>query len=387
MKTLILDDDPIFLTVATGVLKHLGSPDVTATVDPHRALNLVSNHGIDLVILDLNMPGHDGFDFLRDLANAAYAGSLIVASGEQESVLSSAKQIARRLKMKVIGTLSKPVTIDALSLLVDEAKVRASASPLIQPQDQRAELSDVAPSLVYQIQVNTFTHTVNGTEALLRAVDKSGNLSGPTSLLAAADTPETAFDLTRQLLDLFCREVGQLHAAGCRWPFSFNVDARPMENPDFVTLAQSTCARHGLRPSHVVFELTESHLPSDPSALLSGVARLRMAGFELAMDDFSTGASSFDMLRDGAFSEVKLDMDLTRSAMEFEASRAFIRNLVNIAQDLGLRLVAEGIETDAEASLMKALGVRHMQGFLFGKPAPADQLAAVASAFMGEKVS
>ncbi|MEO0921097.1 MAG: EAL domain-containing protein, partial [Pseudomonadota bacterium] len=80
----------------------------------------------------------------------------------------------------------------------------------------------------------------------------------------------------------------------------------------------------------------------------------------------------------GAFSEVKLDMDLTRSASEVEASRAFIRNLADIANSLKLRLVAEGIETESERALMESLGVRHMQGYLFAKPITSDLVPSVA---------
>ncbi|MEO0544951.1 MAG: EAL domain-containing response regulator [Pseudomonadota bacterium] len=374
MKTLILDDDQIFLTVAKAVLGMSQITDVTATLDPEEAKKLVQTQAVDLIISDLNMPGHDGFAFLKDLADASYDGALIIASGEDRAILSSARHIARRMKLNILGVVGKPIQVESFATLVKEAaSVKARAKPKV---ERRAPVSDneLQPALVYQLQVNTFSGRISGTEALLRAIDKNGRMTGPAPILALADTPEAAMELTITLLHMFCAEVAELHARGCHWPFSFNLDARPLENPAFPAILQEAINRHQLAPDDIVLELTESHLPDDASMLLSAIARLRMAGFHLAMDDFSTGAASFDILRDGAFTEIKLDMDLTRSAAEVDASRTFIRNLAEIANSWNLRLVAEGIETNEERALMESLGVRHMQGYLFAKPITFDAL-------------
>ncbi|MEO1749020.1 MAG: EAL domain-containing response regulator, partial [Pseudomonadota bacterium] len=331
----------------------------------------------ELIISDLNMPGHDGFAFLKDLADANYGGALVIASGENDSILSSARQIARRMKLNIVGTINKPINVKSFESLIDEAKAaKTHTKPVGYGNTPQAD-EELTPAFVYQLQVNSFSGRISGAEALLRAVDQSGRMTGPAALLARADTHQAAMAMTEQLLELFCSEVAQMRAQGCKWPFSFNLDARPLENPDFPALLRDKVGAHGLSPDDLVLELTESHLPDDPSILLSAIARLRMAGFHMAMDDFSTGAASFDILRDGAFSEVKMDMELTRSANEVEASRAFIRNLGEIANSLNLRLVAEGIETETERALMESLGVRHMQGYLFAKPVTADQMPSV----------
>ncbi|MEO1700427.1 MAG: EAL domain-containing response regulator [Pseudomonadota bacterium] len=379
MKTLILDDDQIFLTVAKAVLGVSKISDVTATIDSGEAKNLVQTGAVELIISDLNMPGYDGFAFLKDLADASYKGALIIASGEDNTVLSSARQIARRMKLNIIGAINKPVNIKSFEALIAEAKNTKPHAKSASAKPSTTALSQLKPALVYQLQVNTFSGRISGTEALLRAVDVDGKVTGPGQLLAAADTPHAAVELTEILLDIFCAQVAILRERGCTWPFSFNLDARPFEAPGFPAILKQTISKHGLAPDDIILELTESHLPDDPSILLSAIARLRMAGFYMAMDDFSTGAASFDILRDGAFSEIKLDMDLTRSAAEVEASRAFIRNLADIAKNLGLRLVAEGIETEQERNLMESLGVRHMQGYLFAKPVGFEILPDVAN--------
>ncbi|MEN0001041.1 MAG: EAL domain-containing response regulator [Pseudomonadota bacterium] len=382
MKTLILDDDEIFLAVARGVFAMLSFDDVTATIDPETALKAVTSGDIDLIVSDLNMPGHDGFAFFKDLADANYDGALIIASGEDKNVLASAKQIARRMRLNIVGTISKPISVASFKEIVEAAKIYQPPSPPTAPNGAHSSLAGVTPALVYQLQVNTFSNRISGTESLLRAQDAHGCLTGPGPLLAGADSNHAAITLTRQIIDIFCTEVALLRRQGCTWPFSLNVDARPLENPDFPAMLRDHVNKHGLSPDDIVLELTESHMPEDPSTLLSAIARLRMAGFHLAMDDFSTGAASFDILRDGAFSEVKLDIDLTRSAAESEASRAFIRNLADIANNLGLRLVAEGIETEQDKQLMESLGVRHMQGYLFAKPVLFDALPPLVHRFM-----
>ena len=378
MKTLILDDDQIFLTVAKAVLGMSNITDVTATIDPQEAQALVGGGEVELIISDLNMPGHDGFAFLKDLADAAYDGALIIASGENDSILSSARQIARRMKLNIVGTINKPINVKSFEALVGEARAQDTNAKPSSKSGFTPTSDDLTPALVYQLQVNTFSGRISGTEALLRALDQNGRMTGPSVLLARADTHQAAMTFTEQLLELFCKEVAQMRANGCDWPFSFNLDARPLENPTFPAMLRDKVNKHGLSPDDLVLELTESHLPDDPSILLSAIARLRMAGFHMAMDDFSTGAATYDILRDGAVSEVKLEMDLTRSASEVEASRAFIRNLADIANSLKLRLVAEGIETESERALMESLGVRHMQGYLFAKPITSDLVPSVA---------
>ena len=115
--------------------------------------------------------------------------------------------------------------------------------------------------------------------------------------------------------------------------------------------------------------MTEACLPQNETWLLETIARLTIVGFEVSMDDFSVGASSFDILRAGAFAEVKLDSNLVQKSAEDAASAKFICNVVDIGETLGVRVVAEGLETQADIARLRNMGVELGQGFLIAKPA------------------
>ena len=146
------------------------------------------------------------------------------------------------------------------------------------------------------------------------------------------------------------------------------VDAANLEFPQFAEMLMETTGRHKINTNGIVIELIESHLPDDETWLLEVIARLSMAGFEIAMDDFSTGASSFDLLKAGAFAEIKLDVALVQNSADDLASAKFITSTLEIAKDLGTRVIAEGVETADDLIRMKNMGVECIQGFLIARP-------------------
>lgn len=374
MRTLILDDDQIFLAVAQSYLAALGASNIQTTTDPAQASDILHNDRIDLVMLDLNMPDKDGLAFLRALSEFGYDGSIIIASGEKSSIVSSSAYIGEKLGLNVCGALAKPLDMAELTRAFECARISAKERLSKTPAVALVQTGKLKPKLLYQPQVSTKTGALKGAEALLRGVDEEGNVFGPSAMLSQLNNASERFDFTEKLFNMFCADIAEMRQAGFENRFSFNVDASNLEAPEFAEILIDTAEKHNLSASNIVIELIESQLPQNEAWLLEIIARLGIAGFEVAMDDFSTGASSFELLRAGAFAEIKLDANLVQQSASDTASAKFIANAVQIAEALDLRIVAEGAESQADVVRMSNFGIDIVQGYEIAKPADKNQL-------------
>ena len=122
MRAIILDDEQIYLQVAKNYLEALGAAEVQVTTDPVEASDILHNEHVDLVMVDLNMPGQDGLAFLRSLAEIGYLGAVIIVSGEKSVIVSSSGQIGEKLGLNVCGTLAKPLDMTELKRAFECAK-------------------------------------------------------------------------------------------------------------------------------------------------------------------------------------------------------------------------------------------------------------------------
>jgi EAL domain-containing protein (putative c-di-GMP-specific phosphodiesterase class I) len=130
---------------------------------------------------------------------------------------------------------------------------------------------------------------------------------------------------------------------------------------------------YGLPPSAFCFEVTETFLSTDPALVLDVLTRIRLKGFQLSLDDFGTGHSSLTRLRRMPFGELKIDKSFVDGAEFDQECRVIVRNTVALARGLELKVVAEGVETEAQLDFLWETGCNIMQGFHFSKPMPNEQ--------------
>ena len=374
MRAVILDDDQVYLQVAMNYLDALGASEVQVTTDPVEASDILHNEHFDLVMVDLNMPGCDGLAFLRSIAEAGFEGAVIIVSGEKSIIVSSSGQIGEKLGLNVCGTLAKPLDMAELKRAYECAKTAAAQFRKSKPVAKLVPKGLLTPIFYYQPQIDVDTGDLEGVEALLRGIDQEGHVFGPNEMLSNCRSGDECFEMTKRLFELFCSDVVQMRQQGFQNRFAFNVDAANLEFPQFAEMLMETTSRHQINTKGIVIELIESHLPDDETWLLEVIARLSMAGFEIAMDDFSTGASSFDLLKAGAFAEIKLDVALVQNSADDLASAKFITSTLEIAKDLGTRVIAEGVETEDDLIRMKNMGVECVQGFLIARPSDRSNL-------------
>lgn len=212
--------------------------------------------------------------------------------------------------------------------------------------------------------------SIFGFEALLRGREENGDIVSAGSLFTVAADTQLMFtlDLTarRQAIMAFARR----RMTGVKLFVNFNPSS--IYDPAYCLRTTQTFVREmGLNPADIVFEVTETTEVKDQAHLRGILAFYRQSGFRVALDDIGAGFSGLNMLQELRPDYVKIDMALIRNIDQDHYKQSIVRHLVGIANDTGARIVAEGIETEAERAWVTAAGVDLMQGYLLGRPAAA----------------
>jgi diguanylate cyclase (GGDEF)-like protein len=240
--------------------------------------------------------------------------------------------------------------------------------------DLRRALSSKMFEVHYQPQVAMSDGRVTGFEALLRWRGPDGAMITPSVFIPVAEEIGLIGDIGDYVLNAACRE-------SMLWPASLTVavNVSPVQfkggrvgDSVFAALAAS-----GLPASRLELEITESVLLAESAATLGMLRTLRALGVRIAMDDFGTGYSSLSSLRSFPFDKIKIDQSFVRDIGTAADSTVMIGAMVGLGHSLGMRVTAEGVETEAQLALLRASGCDELQGYLFGRPSPATDIPAV----------
>lgn len=374
-RFLIVDDDPIFLAVAEAAVRELGAREVVAAADGRAGLNALrqATAQFDLIILDLNMPEIDGLAFLRGASEAGFRGGLIISSGESDAVLSSAQLMGRLLRIRVLGALKKPLSPQALGELLaataNESRERSVSSP-----GPSVRLEDLELVPYFQAQHKAADASIGGLEALIRARTPNGDIVGPDRLFGLVRGHSELVTTTLAIARKVLAEMREWRIQGICPRISINLDASVAEDPAAAAALLEIISKSGIPPELVCLELTETALPSDMTMLIENLARFRIRGLQLSIDDYGTGGSNFELLRHCPFSELKIDGSVMRSAADERVASRFVRSTVATARDLNLEVIGEGVETCGQLEAAKANGIQVIQGYVFSRPLPAEKI-------------
>lgn len=381
IKILILDDEPFMLKLLGQMLAKLGYTQVTTCDSGDRALELIDepHSAPDLVLCDLNMPKMDGIEFVRKLVERRYAGSLILVSGEDERVLQTAEKLVQAHRITVLGRLGKPLTPKGLIALLDkwsppsQAGLRAAKKPY-GADEVRAAITNGELVNYYQPKVALATGELVGVESLVRWHHPKDGMVFPDQFIGVAEKHGLIDDLTRVVLAGALAQDKAWRDAGLVLQVAVNVSMDNLTSLDFPDIVARETAAAGVAPQDVVLEVTESRVMKELRDALEILTRLRLKRFVLSIDDFGTGHSSLAQLRDIPFDELKVDRSFVHGAHTNKTIRAIHRASVDLAQRLGMKIVAEGIEDIDDWHFVHSTGCDLAQGYFIGKPMPASEL-------------
>jgi diguanylate cyclase len=229
--------------------------------------------------------------------------------------------------------------------------------------------------LHYQPLVSTVTGRVASAEALVRWRHPERGLVPPGDFIGLAEDTGLIVPLGLRVLEMACAQLRAWAPTAPDLSVAVNVSARQLVEPDFVAEVRRVLWSSGVDPSQVVLELTESLLVEDGDAAIAVLWQLRGLGVRLGLDDFGTGYSSLGRLGDLPLDELKIDKSFVdRLGAPQGDSAGLVTAAVAMGHGLGLEVVAEGVETAAQAAFLRGVGTDLLQGFLLGRPLPAEEL-------------
>ena len=240
-------------------------------------------------------------------------------------------------------------------------------------------ISDRELIVHYQPIVDAVDGQVRGVEALVRWLRPGHGMVPPLEFLSLAEQVGLIPDIDLFVLRTACHQVASWNAhrsLDAQFSVHVNMSAVTLAAPDVVLHVASALHDSGLPAHHLTVELTESTLMADPKAVIARMHAVRETGVRLAIDDFGTGYSSLAYLRDLPVDTVKVDKSFVDRIVGEEIDLELVRTIVTLAGKLGLDTVAEGVEGHEQAALLSSIGCARMQGFLFARPMPAEQLEA-----------
>lgn len=380
MKLVTIDDQADVAEIICQAGKLLGW-DCYFTTDPQEFMELTGNDA-DVIFIDLMMPGVDGVEMLRWLADWKSRAQIVLISGFDVKVLKSAEQLAKSLGLRTLGHLEKPFRLAQINEILSRAAtgsttgiLRKSNTPLTQiPQEEiYSALAEDRVIPYFQIQIDLKNGKPWGSELLIRIGGRDGVIIPPMAFIPIAEENR---DLIGKLTDRVLSRGFQIYRkmAPEDWTISINLSPRLLDDlvvPDRIsTLAKE----NGLSENRVVIEVTETGLINNLGKALDILTRLRIKGFELSIDDYGTGYSSMAQLKNIPATELKIDKIFVSDLESDTGSREMVKKTIELAHQLNLKVVAEGIETTDQERILRELNCNFGQGYLYSKPVPIEEL-------------
>ena len=231
--------------------------------------------------------------------------------------------------------------------------------------------------LHYQPQLRADGHQV-GMEALVRWNHPTRGMVAPGVFISVAESTGLILPLGRWILATACTQAVQWsqNPDTAHWVVAVNVSARQFRQSDFVQIVRDVLQDTGAQGTQLELELTESLLVDDVDAVVKKMTALKALGVHLSLDDFGTGYSSLSMLKALPLDQLKIDQSFVRDLLVDEQDRSIVRAILTLGESLGLRVIAEGVETTEQRDVLLSLGCQYLQGYLLGRPAPVSHIAA-----------
>lgn len=377
-KIAVVDDDAFMVKIMTMMITRIGSFEVTGFADSRSALEAITAEGagFDTVILDLNMPDIDGFEFFRRLAHARCDCALILCSGETDSLLRSAADIAQAQGLRVAGNLPKPPRIEVMTELLLRAGTRAA--PAAQPRRAIAAsdlLAAVAAGEIFCLYapvVEARSGSLLALGASVRWGHAHEGVLAPDAFMQVADNAGMSALLTREVFEMALAQQARWRAQGLELTLSVPAAGQALEESDFPDFAAECAARHGVPPASIVVRLDEASLAAVEPTFGETIARLRLRKFSLTLDDFGAHGLPLRVLRDVAFQSIRVAPALVAGAHSNLAAGNVLQACVDVAQRIGAESTAAGVADRADWDFCRKIGFDRIDGPFIAEPMPGE---------------
>lgn len=337
---------------------------------------------VDLIILDLIMPGIDGIEIIRFLAEIKCTAQLILMSGFDSGVLNSAKKLAKEHGLNLVGSLNKPFRAAELSQLLSGLSIipksqYVQSNTVLETVDElRHAIFHNELIVYYQPKVCLTTAGIPTVESLVRWQHPSRGIILPNAFIPTAEQHGLIDELTWVVINQAMHQCQIWAEQGMEVQIAINMSAQTLKDLEIPEKIEQLLKYYELKPSQITLEITESALIQELITSLDILTRIRMKGFQLSIDDFGTGFSSLVQLYRVPFSEIKVDQSFIFEMENDPEAATIVENIILMGRKLKMKTIAEGVETEYCKKKLTELGCDQAQGYLFAKPMPGDDVFA-----------
>jgi EAL domain-containing protein (putative c-di-GMP-specific phosphodiesterase class I) len=369
---LVVDDEVDFLELIEQIGAGVGCDVITAETAAAFREQLAKRQPT-LILLDLQMPGMDGIEALRYLARQGTTAGILLASGMDARVLSSARQLGESLGLKMLGTLHKPAMLEDIEALLAR---HISPNERLTVEELRTAIDEHELIVHYQPKVVRAADDwqVRSAEALVRWKHPRLGLLYPAEFLPLAESSGLILGVTDFVLTDAVRQIGHWRQSGVPLTAAVNLSPRLVQDLEFPDRLGRLLKEFDVAAEQLTLEVTEAASLHDPELVMDIFTRLRVKGVGLSLDDFGVGLSSLTQLYKMPFSEVKIDRLLIAEMATSKPATTVVRAIVDLAHSLSLTVCAEGVETPLAYEFLESIGCDALQGDFIAASMPAVEI-------------
>lgn len=298
---------------------------------------------------------------------------------DYQDMYASTKNVVHNLMQQYLSMQDRIMTaVNSAVPLVeknaeDEDVTRTKMTLGIEKSLQRA-LENEEFQLFYQPIIDLQNGKIKGCEALVRWMHPQRGLIGPFEFIPFAENTGLIIPLGYWITQQACRFQQQLaNDFSADFFMSINLSSKQFEAHNLTAKMAELVNQFASRPGKIKFEVTESLLMANPDLATSALNELKEIGVQLAIDDFGTGYSSLSYLHRFPFDTLKIDRSFVSTMLQNKKSNEIVKSLIDLSHNLGMKVVAEGVETTFEENIIKQYKSEYAQGYLYSKPVPADK--------------
>jgi EAL domain-containing protein (putative c-di-GMP-specific phosphodiesterase class I) len=379
-RILVIDDDIEMGELIYATAEAMGF-ECTLTTDSKTFIKILSPD-TTIVLLYLILPEMDGVELLRILGKQNCKAGIVLISAVGKRTIESATQLSQVHGLHIMGHLHKPFQLSDLKDVLQRLPgpyappaVRQVPQLTIERWELESAIEHDEFIVYYQPQIDIPTGCVCGVEALARWQHPERGLIFPDSFIGPMEKLGIIDKLGWIVANLGMNDVSRfVNCDGSAFTLSLNTPVNSLCDLSFPDILASIAEKHGVSLGNVTIEIIETGLIKKLSRTLDILTRLRIKQVKLSIDDFGTGYAMMQQFKYIPATELKFDKSFIQEMISNEQNRIMVRKTIEMGYELGMRVVAEGVETQQQLELLHSMGCDGAQGYLFSRPVPAGEM-------------
>lgn len=375
LNFLIVEDDEFQRRWIGAVVANLGGRNIIEVGDGAAALAVLQDKSqrIDITFIDLSMPGMDGLELIRHIAKENHRTAAILVSALDTALLFSVDTMARAYGVETLGTIEKPATPENVQALIDafvppQARRKTSESVGFSFGDLQQALKNKEFDPLFQPKVELATGQMKGVEAFARWLSPEHGTVLPGAFIPVLEEHGEMEALAWIIIEKSLAAWHAWRAQGVTTSVSINLSPSVLARPGMANRVIDFLANQNVEPHYFIFEVTESATVTNLPYFLENLARLRMRGFGLSVDDYGMGQASMQELMRIPFTELKIDRSFVAGACQNQALELVLSSSLEICQRLNRHSVAVGVETQQDWEFLLQRNCTYAQGYYIARP-------------------